>query len=173
MVIIYSLEVACISDASLRYVLHCSTLERIKAMNQVLLRARGQLYDCSAISKMLRAMVQSAEEQANIMKKQTTFLSQLAANTLPKSLHCFSLQLTVNYYKLPKDEREFSGQHKVEDNSLFHYAIFTDNVLAASVVVNSTVSNAKARYRSKRCFNCLIFPPVIIFLVLLILFIFN
>ena len=118
-------------------------------MNEVLLRARGQLYDCRAISRMLRAMVQSAEERASIMKKQTTFLNQVAANTLPKNLHCFSLQLIINYYKLPKAKREFSGQHNLEDNSLFHYAIFSNNILATSVVVNSAVSNAKVRCGSK------------------------
>jgi alpha-1,4-galacturonosyltransferase len=119
-------------------------------MNEVLFRARGKLYDCTAISKMLRAMVQSAEEKASIMKKQTTFLRQLAANTLPKNFHCFSLQLTINYYKLPNSEREFPGQDRLGDNSLFHYAIFSNNILATSVVVNSAASNAEVRYRSNR-----------------------
>ncbi|KAL5065389.1 hypothetical protein RYX36_027126 [Vicia faba] len=34
------------------------------------------------------------------------------------------------------------GMEKVEYPSLYHYTIFSDNVLVASVVVNSTVQNA-------------------------------
>ncbi|GMP71286.1 hypothetical protein CsSME_00029761 [Camellia sinensis var. sinensis] len=39
--------------------------------------------------------------------------------------------------------RNFPNQEKLEDPRLFHYALFTDNILAAAVVVNSTISHAK------------------------------
>jgi hypothetical protein len=32
---------------------------------------------------------------------------------------------------------------KLEDPKLYHYALFSDNVLAAAVVVNSTLFHAK------------------------------
>eukprot|EP00250_Pteridium_aquilinum_P021441 c25124_g1_i1 orf=979-3132(+) len=120
-----------------------SASERVKSMGQVLSLAREQLYDCSGITKKLRAMLQLSEEQARVLKKQSTFLSQLAAKTLPKGIHCLSMRLTIEYYKLPEHERSFPDHDKLEDNSLFHYALFSDNVLAASVVVNSTIHNAK------------------------------
>lgn len=120
-----------------------SASERVKAMGQVLSSAREQLYDCTGITKKLRAMLQLSEEQARILKKQSTFLSQLAAKTLPKGIHCLSMRLTIEYYKLPEGDRSFPGQEKLEDNNFFHYALFSDNVLAASVVVNSTIHNAK------------------------------
>ena len=49
------------------------------------------------------------------------------------------------YANLADEDREFPGRSKLEDNSLYHYALFSDNVLAAAVVVNSTVHNAKVR----------------------------
>ena len=91
-------------------------------------------------------MLQLSEEQTHVLKKQSTFLSQLAAKTLPKGIHCLSMRLTIEYYKLTEDEREFPGQANLEDTNLFHYALFSDNVLAASVVVNSTVLAAKVNY---------------------------
>ena len=115
-------------------------------MGQTLTIARQKLYDCPGITKKLRAMLQLSEEQTHVLKKQSTFLSQLAAKTLPKGIHCLSMRLTIEYYKLTEDEREFPGQANLEDTNLFHYALFSDNVLAASVVVNSTVLAAKVNY---------------------------
>eukprot|EP01018_Ginkgo_biloba_P018927 Gb_12736 [translate_table: standard] len=123
--------------------LHHSAPEKIKAMGQVLSKAREQLYDCATVTKKLRAMLQSADEQVRTLKKQSTFLSQLAAKTVPKGLHCLSMRLTIDYYLLPLEDRKFPKKEKLEDPNLYHYALFSDNVLAASVVVNSTIVNAK------------------------------
>lgn len=120
-----------------------SAPEKIKAMGHVLSKAREQFYDCATVTKKLRAMLQSADEQVRTLKKQSTFLSQLAAKTVPKGLHCLSMRLTIDYYLLPLEKREFPKKDKLEDPTLYHYALFSDNVLAASVVVNSTIMNAK------------------------------
>lgn len=120
-----------------------SAPEKIKAMGHVLSKAREQFYDCATVTKKLRAMLQSADEQVRTLKKQSTFLSQLAAKTVPKGLHCVSMRLTIDYYLLPLEKREFPKKDKLEDPTLYHYALFSDNVLAASVVVNSTIMNAK------------------------------
>jgi len=120
-----------------------SAPEKIKAMGHVLSKAREQFYDCATVTKKLRAMLQSADEQVRTLKKQSTFLSQLAAKTVPKGLHCLSMRLTIDYYLLPLEKRKFPKEDKLEDPTLYHYALFSDNVLAASVVVNSTIMNAK------------------------------
>ncbi|KAG6653660.1 hypothetical protein CIPAW_05G092200 [Carya illinoinensis] len=60
----------------------------------------------------------STEENVNALEKKNAFLVQLAAKT-----------------DLDKE--------KLEDPSLYHYANFSDNVLATSVVINSTVFHAK------------------------------
>lgn len=123
-----------------------SAPEKIKDMGQVLSKAREQLYDCKLVTKKLRAMLQSADEQVRSLKKQSTFLSQLAAKTLPNAIHCLSLRLTIDYNLLPTEKRKFPRSENLENPNLYHYALFSDNVLAASVVVNSTVVNAKVMY---------------------------
>ncbi|CAA0821990.1 Polygalacturonate 4-alpha-galacturonosyltransferase [Striga hermonthica] len=123
--------------------LHQSAHEKIKSMGQVLSKAKEQLYDCNLVTGKLRAMLQSADEQVRSLKKQSTFLSQLAAKTIPNGLHCLAMRLTIDYYLLPLEKRKFPQSENLENPNLYHYALFSDNVLAASVVVNSTIMNAK------------------------------
>lgn len=117
--------------------------EKIKAMGQVLSKAREQLYSCKLVTGKLRAMLQSADEQVRSFKKQSTFLSQLAAKTIPNGIHCLSMRLTIDYYLLQPEKRKFPKSENLENPNLYHYALFSDNVLAASVVVNSAVLNTK------------------------------
>lgn len=117
--------------------------DRLKAMEQSLAKGKQIQDDCAAVVKKLRAMLHSTEEQLRVHKKQTLFLTQLTAKTLPKGLHCLPLRLTTEYYSLNSSQRYFPNQEKLEDPRLFHYALFSDNVLAAAVVVNSTVTHAK------------------------------
>ncbi|XP_059651501.1 polygalacturonate 4-alpha-galacturonosyltransferase-like [Cornus florida] len=123
--------------------LHNSAHEKMKAMGQVLSKAREQLYDCKLVTGKLRAMLQSADEQVRSLKKQSAFLSQLAAKTIPNGIHCLSMRLTIEYNLLPPEKRKFPRSENLENPHLYHYALFSDNVLAASVVVNSTIVNAK------------------------------
>ncbi|KAG6522107.1 hypothetical protein ZIOFF_019241 [Zingiber officinale] len=123
--------------------LHHSAPEKIKTMGQVLSKAREALYDCKTVTQRLRAMLQSADEQVRSLKKQSTFLSQLAAKTIPNGINCLSMRLTIEYYLLPVEKRKFPKSENLENPDFYHYALFSDNVLAASVVVNSTIMNAK------------------------------
>ncbi|KAF8405541.1 hypothetical protein HHK36_010448 [Tetracentron sinense] len=132
-----------IGEAGSYTVIHPSALERAKAMGRVLSNAKDQLYDCVVLERKLRAMLQSNEESLNALKKQSAFLIQLAAKSVPKPLHCIPLQLTTDYFLQNHGSKEVLNKDKLEDPSLYHYAIFSDNVLATSVVVNSTVLYAR------------------------------
>lgn len=123
--------------------LYPSAPEKIRAMGQVLSKAKEQLYDCKLVTGTLRSMLQSADEQVRSLKKQSTFLGQLAAKTVPDGIHCLSLRLTIDYHLLPSEKRKFPRSENLENPDLYHYALFSDNVLAASVVVNSTITNTK------------------------------
>ncbi|KAM1031451.1 hypothetical protein TB2_034686 [Malus domestica] len=132
-----------IGEASSDLELHSSAFNRAKAMGRVLSAAKDKLYDCLTVERKLRAMLQSTEEKVNDLKKKSAFLIQLAAKIVPKPLHCLPLQLASDYFLLGYHNREDAKKEKLEDPSLYHYAIFSDNVLATSVVVNSTVVHAK------------------------------
>ncbi|XP_027329622.1 probable galacturonosyltransferase 4 [Abrus precatorius] len=132
-----------LGDASKDSDLPKNANERIKAMEQTLMKGRQIQDDCAAAVKKLRAMLHSTEEQLRVHKKQTLFLTQLTAKTLPKGLHCLPLRLTTEYYNLNTSQQQFPNQEKLEDPRLYHYAIFSDNILATAVVVNSTAAHAK------------------------------
>ncbi|KAG5411471.1 hypothetical protein IGI04_007790 [Brassica rapa subsp. trilocularis] len=138
-------------DASKDSDLPKNSMEKLKAMEQTLAKGKEIQDDCSTVVKKLRAMLHSAEEQLRVHKKQAMFLTQLTAKTIPKGLHCLPLRLTTDYYALNSSEQQFPNQEKLEDNQLYHYALFSDNVLATSVVVNSTITNAK--HPSKHVFH--------------------
>nr|KAJ0190738.1 hypothetical protein LSAT_V11C800426770 [Lactuca sativa] len=123
--------------------LNQSAPEKIKDMGQLLSKARDQLYYCKLLIGKLRAMLQSADEQVRSLKKQSTFLSQLAAKTIPNGIHCLSMRLKIEYYLLSPEKRNFPRIQNLKNPSLYHYALFFDNVLVASVVVKSTIMNAK------------------------------
>ncbi|MCD7451289.1 hypothetical protein HAX54_010809 [Datura stramonium] len=118
-------------------------IQKMKAMDGTLLKASRIYPDCSAMVNTLRAMTHNAEEQLRSQRDQTSFLVQLAARTTSKGLHCLSMRLTTEYFALQPEERKLPNQHKLKDPDLYHFAVFSDNVLACSVVVNSTVSTAK------------------------------
>lgn len=120
-----------------------SALDKAIAMGHILATAKDRLYDCILIARKLRVMLQSSETNINLMKKKSSFLIQLAAKTVPRPLHCIPLLLSTDYYLNNYKEKDFPNQEKLENPSLYHYAIFSDNVLATSVVVNSTVLHAK------------------------------
>ncbi|KAI9084353.1 hypothetical protein K1719_033695 [Acacia pycnantha] len=132
-----------IGEASSDAELHPSALDQAKAMGRVLSMAKDQLHDCLLVARKLRVMLQSTEESVNLQKKRSAFLIQQAAKTVPMPLHCLPLQLAADYFLLGYHKKGNVDKEKIEDPSLYHYAIFSDNVLATSVVVNSTVHNAK------------------------------
>uniref|UniRef100_A0A2P2LNI1 Hexosyltransferase n=1 Tax=Rhizophora mucronata TaxID=61149 RepID=A0A2P2LNI1_RHIMU len=148
-----------LGDATKDYELPRNANEKLKAMEQSLAKGQRMQDNCAAVVKKLRAMLHSTEEQLRVHRKQTVFLTQLTAKTLPKGLHCLPLHLTTEYYHLNNSERQFPNQEKLEDIQLHHYALFSDNVLATAVVVNSTVSHAKVSrifsFKNLLCFLCL------------------
>ncbi|XP_068320885.1 probable galacturonosyltransferase 4 [Pyrus communis] len=132
-----------LGDASKDSDLPRNAYDKLKAMEQTLTKEKQIQDNCAAMVKKLWAMLHSMEEQLRVHKKQAMFLTQLTAKTLPKGLHCLPLRLTTEYHTLNSSQQKFPNQEKLEDSRMYHYALFSDNVLAAAVVVNSTVTHAK------------------------------
>ncbi|KAF3952859.1 hypothetical protein CMV_021633 [Castanea mollissima] len=117
--------------------------DKLKAMEQRLAKGKQLQDDCASVLKKLRPMLHSTEEQLRVHKKQTIFLTQLTAKMIPKGLPCLPLCLTTEYYTLNSSQHDFPNQEKLEGPQLYHYVLFSDNILAAAVVVNSTITYAK------------------------------
>ncbi|KAK2417720.1 putative galacturonosyltransferase [Trifolium repens] len=120
-----------------------SALQKMRHMEASLSKANRAFPDCAAMASKLRAMNHNAEEQVRSQQHEVTHLVHLAARTTPKGVHCLSMQLTADYFALRPEERKLPNENKINDPELYHYAVFSDNVLACGVVVNSTVSNSK------------------------------
>lgn len=117
----------------------------IKSLSFLIFKAQSAHYDIATTIMTMKSHIQALEERANAATVQSTVFGQLAAEALPKSLHCVNVKLTADWLikrvlqELADDKR---NSPRLTDNNLYHFCIFSDNVLATSVVVNSTVSNA-------------------------------
>lgn len=84
---------------------------------------------------------------ANTAATQSATFGQLAAEAVPKSLHCLSLRLVTKWATDGKlrekaEAMQKSFVPKLTDTALQHFCVFSDNVLGASVVINSTIMNS-------------------------------
>ncbi|OVA05334.1 Glycosyl transferase [Macleaya cordata] len=131
-----------VGDATKDSDLSRSAVQRMRSMEASLLKASRVYTDCSAMATKLRAMTYNTEEQVRAQKNQAMYLVELASRTTPKGLHCLSMRLTDNYFMLQPEERELPNQHKLNEPNLYHYVVFSDNILACAVVVNSTIFSA-------------------------------
>ncbi|KAL1189782.1 putative galacturonosyltransferase 15 [Cardamine amara subsp. amara] len=101
--------------------------------------------DIRAFASVTKKMLLQMERKVQSAKHHELVYWHLASHGIPKSLHCLSLRLTEEYSvnamartRLPPPESVTC----LTDPSFHHIVILTDNVLAASVVISSTVQNA-------------------------------
>ncbi|KAL0441991.1 UNVERIFIED_CONTAM: putative galacturonosyltransferase 11 [Sesamum radiatum] len=118
----------------------------IKSLSSLIFKAQDAHYDIATTITTMKSHIQALEERANAATIQSTVFGQLAAESIPKNLQCIDIKLTADWLQNKSiqelaDERRNSP--RLVDNNLYHFCIFSDNLLAVSVVVNSTVSNAE------------------------------
>ncbi|AAF98416.1 Hypothetical protein [Arabidopsis thaliana] len=117
----------------------------ITGLSALIYKAQDAHYDIATTMMTMKSHIQALEERANAATVQTTIFGQLVAEALPKSLHCLTIKLTSDWVTEPSRHEladENRNSPRLVDNNLYHFCIFSDNVIATSVVVNSTVSNA-------------------------------
>ncbi|KAI3450835.1 hypothetical protein Pfo_007500 [Paulownia fortunei] len=122
--------------------------DRIKLTRQVIAEAKESFDNQLKIHK-LKDTIFALNEQLTKAKKQGAFSSLIAAKSIPKSLHCLALRLMEERIAHPEKYTDEGNPPKpeIEDPKLYHYAIFSDNVIAASVVVNSAVKNTNEPWK--------------------------
>ncbi|WOL17675.1 hypothetical protein Cni_G26468 [Canna indica] len=117
----------------------------INRLAQLIYKAQDSHYDISTTIATLKSHVLALEERANSAIVQSAEFGKLAVEAMPKSIHCLSMKLTEEWFRNPALNRlsdEVRNSPRLADINLYHFCIFSDNVMATSVVINSTVSNA-------------------------------
>ncbi|XP_020268544.1 probable galacturonosyltransferase 7 isoform X2 [Asparagus officinalis] len=117
-------------------------MRKIEKMDQAIARAKSCTVDCSNIDKKLRQLLDLTEDESHFHMKQSAFLYQLGVQTIPKSIHCLSMRLTVEYFRSQSVDPDFDGE-KFHSPNFRHYVIFSRNLLASSVTINSTVMSSE------------------------------
>ncbi|GER38597.1 galacturonosyltransferase 11 [Striga asiatica] len=120
----------------------------IKSLSSLIFKAQDSHYDIATTIMTMKSHIQALEERANTATIQGTIFGQLASEAIPKNIECFNIKLTAEWLQnkslqLFSDEQKKKNSPRLVDNNLYHFCIFSDNPLAVSVVVNSTVSNAE------------------------------
>ncbi|KAK8953689.1 putative galacturonosyltransferase 10 [Platanthera guangdongensis] len=121
----------------------------IRNMAALIYQAQQLRYDAATSLVKMKVQVQSLEDKSKAEAEKSINFGQIAAEELPKALHCFGIRLTMDWFerqspdrRIIKDTTTARYLDKLRDNNLHHFCIFSDNILAASVVVNSTTTNA-------------------------------
>ncbi|KAK9090980.1 hypothetical protein Sjap_024157 [Stephania japonica] len=120
--------------------------DRVKNARLLISEAKESFDNQLKIQK-LKDTIFAVNEQLTKAKKQGAFSSMIAAKSIPKSLHCLAMRLVEEKLAHPEKYVDTGSKPEFEDPNLYHYAIFSDNVIAASVVVNSAVKNAKEPWK--------------------------
>uniref|UniRef100_A0A5B7ALX2 Hexosyltransferase n=1 Tax=Davidia involucrata TaxID=16924 RepID=A0A5B7ALX2_DAVIN len=119
----------------------------IRDMALLLYQAQQLHYDSATMIMRLKAKIQGLEEQMNSVSEKSSKYGQIAAEEVPKSLYCLGVQLTTEWFRNSNLQRNLKAKKhiamKLKDNNLYHFCVFSDNILATSVVVNSTALNSK------------------------------
>ncbi|XP_035549337.1 probable galacturonosyltransferase 15 isoform X2 [Juglans regia] len=119
--------------------------EQIESFNELVKDMTSKGHDIKAFAFKTKAMLLRMEHKVQSARQRESIFWHLASHGVPKSLHCLCLKLAEEYAVnsmarslLPPPEYV----SRLADPSFLHLVLLTDNVLAASVVVSSTIQNS-------------------------------
>ncbi|KAK8494996.1 hypothetical protein V6N12_001391 [Hibiscus sabdariffa] len=120
--------------------------DRVK-FARLLMAESKENYDNQLKIQKLKDTIFAVSELLGKAKKNGAFASSIAAKSVPKSLHCLAMRLVEERISHPEKYKDDLPKSEFEDPDLYHYAIFSDNVIAVSVVVRSVVKNAEEPWK--------------------------
>ncbi|KAK7381177.1 hypothetical protein VNO78_33706 [Psophocarpus tetragonolobus] len=115
--------------------------DRVKIARMMIVESKEN-YDNQLKIQKLKDTIFAVHESLAKAKKNGAMASLISARSIPKSLHCLAMRLMGEKISNPEKYRDEEPKPEFEDPILYHYAIFSDNVIAVSVVVRSVVKNA-------------------------------
>ncbi|CAN6707717.1 unnamed protein product [Malus baccata var. baccata] len=117
----------------------------IESFNQLVQEMTLKQQDVKAFAFKTKAMLSRMEHKVQSARQRESVYWHLASHGVPKSIHCLCLKLAEEYAvnaiarsHLPPPEYV----SRLSDPSFHHLVLLTDNVLAASVVISSTVQKS-------------------------------
>ncbi|XP_020222230.1 probable galacturonosyltransferase 13 isoform X1 [Cajanus cajan] len=123
-----------------------SALKLPDSFDQLVSDMRNNQYDAKTFALMLRGMMEKFEREIRQSKFSELMNKHFAASSIPKGIHCLSLRLTDEYSSNAHARKQLPPPEllpTLSDNSYHHFIVSTDNILAASVVVTSTVQSSQ------------------------------
>lgn len=117
--------------------------DRVKVYRKLVAESKESLEAEIKIQK-LRDTIFAVDQQLHRARKLGVLSSHIAAGSTPRSLHCLAMRLMQERVAHPESYGAARRDQERAEYSLdqYHYAIISDSVIAASVVVNSAVRNA-------------------------------
>ncbi|KAJ0244624.1 galacturonosyltransferase 9 [Hirschfeldia incana] len=120
--------------------------DKVKTARTMIVESK-ESYDTQLKIQKLKDTIFAVQEQLAKAKKSGAVASLISAKSVPKSLNCLAMRLVGERISNPEKYRDDPFDSAVEDPSLYHYAVFSDNVIAVSVVVRSVVVNAEEPWK--------------------------
>ncbi|CAH8313271.1 unnamed protein product [Eruca vesicaria subsp. sativa] len=127
-------------------VLEKEVKDKVKTARMMIVESK-ESYDTQLKIQKLKDTIFAVQEQLAKAKKNGAVASLISAKSVPKSLNCLAMRLVGERISNPEKYKDAPFDSAVEDPSLYHYAIFSDNVIAVSVVVRSVVMNAEEPWK--------------------------
>ncbi|XP_010258139.1 PREDICTED: probable galacturonosyltransferase 14 [Nelumbo nucifera] len=121
-------------------------LELPESFSQLVSEMKNNQYDAKTFAIKLKAMMEKFDREAKASKFAELINKHFAASAIPKGIHCLSLRLTDEYSSNAHARRQLPSPEflpLLSDNSYHHFILASDNILAASVVVTSTVQSSQ------------------------------
>ncbi|KAG7580355.1 Glycosyl transferase family 8 [Arabidopsis suecica] len=120
--------------------------DKVKTARMMIVESK-ESYDTQLKIQKLKDTIFAVQEQLTKAKKNGAVASLISAKSVPKSLHCLAMRLVGERISNPEKYKDAPPDPAAEDPTLYHYAIFSDNVIAVSVVVRSVVMNAEEPWK--------------------------